>query len=177
MRKTYNRSKANLGKQLERLLDMTNNQYRNEGVADIRKVPTPVSIKGNNKGVITGHVTKGEWVDYVGIYDGRAIVFDAKETSSATSFPLVNISDHQYELLQSWHQKGAAAFLIVQFTKKFEEIYILQFADLEEWWKRAQEGGRKSIPHKFFVENCRLVKSEGGFVLDYLRRVDLGNIK
>lgn len=173
----YNRSQANRGKQLENLIDMTNNQYRNSGFADIRKVPTPVRIKSNNKGVITGNVTKGEWVDYVGVYAGRSIVFDAKETSLATSFPLKNISDHQYDLLQSWHQKGAVAFLIVQFTKKFEEFYILQFYDLEEWWEKAQEGGRKSIPHQFFVDHCRPIKSGGGYVLDYLRRVDISGGK
>lgn len=175
MKKTYNRSKANLGKQLENLIDMTNNQYRNSGFADIRKVPTPVQITGNTRGRVSGRLMKGEWVDYVGVYAGRTVVFDAKETSSATSFPLANISDHQYELLKSWHQKGAASFLIVQFTKKFEEIYILQFYALEKWWKQAQEGGRKSIPHKFFVEHCRPVKSECGYVLDYLRRVDLSS--
>lgn len=110
MQKPYNRSKANLGKQLELLIDMTNNQYRNKGVADIRKVPTPVQITGNNKGRITGRLLKGEWADYVGVYDGGTVVFDAKETSSATSFPLNNISIHQYELLQSWDQKGAVSF-------------------------------------------------------------------
>lgn len=175
MRKTYNRSKANLGKQLERLIDMTNNQYRNKGFADIRKIPTPVQVTSNNRGTITGKLLKGEWVDYVGIYAGRAIIFDAKETSSDTSFPLSNIPDHQYELLYSWRGKGAVAFIIVQFTKKHEEIYIHQFSDLEDWWEQSLEGGRKSIPYKFFVENCSRVKSEDGFVLDYLKRLNLGN--
>lgn len=173
---TYNRSKANLGKQLENLIDMTNNQYRNAGVADIRKIPTPVQITGNNRGRVSGRLLKGEWVDYVGIYYGTTIVFDVKETSSATSFPLANISDHQYDLLQSWHQKGAAAFLVIQFTKKFEEIYILQFYDLEQWWIKAQEGGRKSIPYQFFVDYCRPVKSADGYTLHYLRQVDTVNV-
>lgn len=168
MQKSYNRSKANLGKQLERLLDMTNTQYRNKGAADIRKVPTPVQIKGNNKGKVTGYVTKGEWVDYVGVHDGRTIIFDAKETSSATSFPLGNISGHQYELLQSWHEKGAISFLIVHFVKKHEEVYLLPFKQLQMWWEQSLEGGRKSIPHQYFVNDCNLVRSKEGYVLDYL---------
>ncbi|MER2171813.1 MAG: hypothetical protein ABS938_14420 [Psychrobacillus psychrodurans] len=36
-----NRSYANRGAFLERIIDMANNKYRNAGVADIRKVPTP----------------------------------------------------------------------------------------------------------------------------------------
>lgn len=171
MRKTYNRNKANLGKQLERLLDMAHNQYRNKGVADIRKVPTPVQITGNNRGNIKGYVTKGEWVDYVGVFNGKAIVFDAKETNSATSFPLRNVSDHQYQLLKSWDAKGAVAFLIIQFTKKYEEIYIIRFSDLEEWWEQSLAGGRKSIPYNHFFEKCRRVKSSNGIVLDYLQGI------
>lgn len=170
MQKTYNRSKANLGKQLERLLDMTHLQYRNKGVADIRKVPTPVQITNSNRGKITGYVTQGEWVDYVGIYNGRTIVFDAKETR-LKNFPFDSLQDHQYELLKSWHEKGAVAFLVVDFTKLHEEIYLLPFKILQEYWEACQAGGRKSIPHSAFVERCDLIKSEGGVVLHYLKHI------
>ncbi|WP_342512280.1 Holliday junction resolvase RecU [Sporosarcina sp. FSL K6-1522] len=172
MRKTYSRSHANRGAVLERLIDMTNKQYRNKGVADVRKVPTPVQITGNNRGRVTGYTMKGEWVDYVGIRNGmgRAIAFDAKETSNKTSFPLDNISEHQYEMLKSWHQKGAQAFLLVSFTK-LDEIYLLPFKLLETYWEDAKKGGRKSIPHPFFFMNCDLVKSEKGYVLHYLKSV------
>ncbi|EGQ21096.1 recombination protein U [Sporosarcina newyorkensis 2681] len=167
MRKPYSRSHANRGAVLERLIDMTNQQYRNKGVADIRKIPTPVQIQSNNKGRVTGYTQKGEWVDYSGVFDGRAIIFDAKETSNKTSFPLNNISAHQFDLLKSWHQKGAQSFLLVSFTK-LDEIYLLPFKLLETYWEDAQKGGRKSIPHPFFFMQCELVKSDRGYVLDYL---------
>ncbi len=117
-RKSYSPTHANRGAGLERLVDMANMQYRNKGVADIRKVPTPVQISNNNKGKVTGYTTKGEWVDYVGIYAGHSIIFDAKEANLTTNFPLKNIHDHQFDLLESWHEKGARAFLLVSFTKK-----------------------------------------------------------
>lgn len=170
MRKPYSRSHANRGAVLERLIDMTNKQYFHRGVADIRKVPTPVQITGNNRGRITGHTMKGEWVDYLGISNGRAIVFDAKETASRTSFPLVNISDHQYKLLKSWHEKGAQAFLIVSF-KKLDEIYRLPFKLLDTYWEGARNGGRKSIPYGDFVTDCDLIQSEKGYVLHYLKTI------
>lgn len=170
MRKAYSRSHANRGAVLERLVDMTNTQYRNKGVADIRKVPTPVQILKHHGRTVTGYTQKGEWVDYVGISNGRTIVFDAKETSSRTSFPLENISDHQYELLKSWHQKGAQAFLLVSFTK-LDEIYLLPFKLLETYWKDAKKGGRKSIPHTEFTLQCDRVKSDKGYVLHYLKYV------
>lgn len=168
MKKTYSRSHANRGAMLEKLIDMTNQQYRNKGVADIRKIPTPVQITGNNRGRISGFVTKGEWVDYVGVHDGQTIVFDAKETSIKTSFPLDNISEHQFQLLKSWYEKGAQAFLLVSFSK-LDEVYRLPFVLLEIYWEEARRGGRKSIPHSFFFKNCDLVKSEKGYVLHYLK--------
>lgn len=168
MRKAYSPSHANRGAVLERLIDMTNNQYRNKGVADIRKIPTPVQIQSNVQGKVRGYVTKGEWVDYAGVIDGRALIFDAKETTIRTSFPLDNISEHQYELLKSWHQKGAQSFLLVSFTK-LDEVYLLPFKLLELYWEDARKGGRKSIPHPFFFMNCDLIKSDKGYVLHYLK--------
>ncbi len=170
MRKTYSRSHANRGAVLERLIDMTNQQYRNKGVADVRKIPTPVQIQSNVRGKVTGYTQKPEWVDYSGVHDGRAIVFDAKETSSKTSLPLENISEHQYELLKSWHQKGAQSFLLVSFTK-LDEVYLLPFKLLELYWKNVRKGGRKSIPHVVFMTECDLIKSDKGYVLHYLKSV------
>ena len=170
MRKAYSHSHANRGAVLEELIDMTNTQYRNKGVADIRKIPTPVQIQSNIGGKVTGYTQKPEWVDYAGIANGRAIAFDAKETSSRTSFPLVNISPHQYDLLKSWHQKGARSFLLVSFSK-LDEVYLLPFGLLEAYWEEAREGGRKSIPYQTFLAECDLVKSDKGYVLHYLKYV------
>lgn len=170
MKGTYSRSHANRGAVLERLIDMSNKQYSNKGIADIRKIPTPVQIQSNNRGRVTGYVTKGEWVDYAGVWNGRAVVFDAKETSSKTSFPLDNISTHQYELLKSWREKGAKAFLVVAFTKH-NEVYLLTAQLLESYWEAAEKGGRKSIPYKDFIMECELIKSENGYALHYLKHV------
>lgn len=162
------RSHANRGTLLEKMIDTTNKQYRRKGVADIRKIPAPVKIIRAKGGRVVGHVQKGEWVDYVGVYEGRAIAFDAKETSSKTSFPLSNLTGHQYELLKSWHGKGAKAFLVVSFVK-LKKFYLLPYEVLGEYWEAVKEGGRKSIPHKDFEDRCKEVKSESGYVLHYLK--------
>ena len=168
MRKAYSPSHANRGAGLERLIDMTNQQYSNKGVADIRNIPTPVQIQSNVRGKVTGYTLKPEWVDYVGVHDGRAIVFDAKETSIRTSFLLDNISEHQYELLKSWRAKGAWSFLLVSFVK-LDEVYLLPTGLLERYWEDARKGGRKSIPYMEFTLHCNLVKSDKGYVLHYLK--------
>lgn len=164
-------TQANRGKHLERLIDYTNRQYRNKGIADIRKIPTPVTITSNNKGRITGRVTKGELVDYFGVHDGRAIIFDAKETASKTSFPLQNLHHHQFEILKSWHEKGARSFLVVSFTKRQGETFILPFELLAEAWAGYIGDGAKSIPYSIFSEECEQVKCKKGYMLHYLEGV------
>lgn len=166
--------KGQQGKQLERLVDMTNTQYRNTGRADIRKIPTPTTVIRYERGRIRdGVYTKGEWVDYVGLAaNGRAIAFDAKETRETTRFDLMkNLHMHQYEFLKSWHEKGANTFLIVCFIKRQYETYLLPFEKIDEFYKEATAGGKKSIPYQFFVLNCERVKQESGIVLHYLKGV------
>lgn len=157
---------------LEVMIDMTNNLLINKGAADVRKVPTPVKImdiKGNR---VIGYLDTPTWVDYSGVLDGRALIFDAKETSTK-NFPLKNLKDHQYELLKSWNRSGAYAFLLVAFWTGANEpeAYILPFSILEKAWDEMMAGGRKSIPIKTFKELCPEVKSRNGYPLDYISAI------
>lgn len=160
---------ANKGMDFEKIIDATNDFYSKIGLADVRKVPTPVKVLKYDKGRIIGFFTKGEWVDYVGIYQGRTVVFDAKEVS-VDRFDLKNLADHQYDLLKSWYQKGADAFLLIGFKKR-KEIYKLPFQVLETYWEGAKQGGRKSIPYKTFKEQCEVVPYEDGIV-HYLKSAE-----
>lgn len=164
-----NRSYANRGMLLERIIDMANNNYRNAGVADVRKVPAPVKIMNVKGKTITGHLERPTWVDYSGVYQGTSIIFDAKETSK-TSFPMDNLSEHQYRLLESWAEKGAIAFLIVYFSK-FDKYYFLPFSVLQWAYNRAATGERKSIAHEEFETMGQEITSKDGYTLHYLEAV------
>lgn len=170
MRTSNNRGYANRGKKLEMLLEMTHNQYRNGQYADIRKIHPPVDILKVTGNKVEGKLARANWVDYSGIFKGKAIVFDAKE-STIERWPLKNITDSQYELLKSWHKHGAIAFLLIAFwlPKKNEpEIYILSFEQLGLAWMVQENGGAKSIPISYFRERCIRVKSSGKYTVDYL---------
>jgi len=171
MRQPRNRSYAKRGATFEHLIDMANIKYRNAGVSDIRKVPTPVQITKSKGRIIEGRKETAEWVDYAGVYKGRAIAFDAKETS-ATSFPLQNLSEHQYKLLNSWHKKDAIVFLLVS-MRKHDKIYLLPFEVLQTAWEGAQNGGRKSIAWETFKNECIEVKSKDGYTLHYLDALEV----
>jgi len=166
-----NRSYANRGATFERLVDMANTKYRNAGVADIRKVPTPVQITKSKGRLVEGRKETAEWVDYAGVYKGRAIAFDAKETGE-TSFPLKNLSKHQYKLLESWHKKGAVVFLLVS-MREFDVTYLQTFEVLQTAWEGAKNGSRKSIARETFENECIEVKSKDGYTLHYLDALEV----
>lgn len=171
-KKPYSRSHANRGKVFEGLIDGTNNQYRNNKYADVRKVPTPVTILKVTGNRVEGKLGSADWVDYSGVYKGRSIVFDAKEIHG-TSFPLKQLTKDQYEFLHSWHLNDAKAFLLLCFwikEKNEPEIYLLKFEQLEAAWTTAEQGGRKSIPLQFFRDYCPRIKS-GIYTVHYLEAV------
>ena len=91
-----------------------------------------------------------------------------RKKRQAGLLPLENISGHRYELLKSWRQKGAYAFLLVSFTQH-DEIYLLPVGLLERYWENAKNGGGKSIPYNNFVIDYELIQSEKGYVLHYLK--------
>lgn len=166
-----NTSYANRGAAFERLIIMANNKYRNSKVADIRKVPTLIQITKDNGRFVEGRKEKAEWVDFAEVYKGRSIAFDVKEISNA-SFPLENLSNHQYELLESWHKNNAFSFLLVSFLK-YKKIYLLAFEVLRTSWEIAKNGGRKSIPYKTFENEGIKVNSKDGYTLHYLEALKI----
>ena len=163
---------GNRGMGLERYIEVANRTYLHRGIAVIKKIPTPVKVRRLDKlgKIKEGWFEKGELVDYLGAYDGKAVAFDAKSTR-VPRLPLENIEEHQYNLLKNYHKQGGFSFLIVEFPLK-HEIYLLNFKDLQYWWEQ-KENGRKSIPYSFFQDNCKQVKSGQGIALDYLTALEI----
>lgn len=166
-------SAANRGQSLEMLVDYTNEQYRQKGIAVISKVPTPWKVNYDRR---TGKVRYAfpdknhpKWVDYIGHANGIPIAFDAKMTRVETRFDLKNIEKHQMEFLRDWSVKGLS-FLLIEFAK-IGEIYAVPFEWVAGWWTAAKWGGRKSIPYDDF--NREWIVTQGrGVVLDYLATME-----
>lgn len=155
----------------EYLVEMTNNQYALKGIATIQKVATPWKVIRRGKKIVSAFPEEKSTVDFIGVFNGRAIAFDAKSTRVNTRFDLSNLEDHQFEFLKRWKDNGGISFLLVEFAS-LREIYILPFRHLEAWWNEAKRGGRKSIPYNFFMMECDLVKGKNGILLDYLSIIE-----
>src|SRR5690554_7245855 len=134
---------ANLGMTLESDIDLTNQYYLTHQIAVIHKKPTPiqvvdVSYPARNKAkIIEAYYRTPSTTDYNGVYKGKYIDFDAKETNSKTSFPLSNIHEHQIIHLKDVHEHGGIAFLIIGW-KNYQEYYLLKFDALYKMWESSK---------------------------------------
>ena len=171
-------NKANLGMDLETMINESNEYYLNNDVAIIHKKPTPVQIVKvdypmRSKAVITeAYYKTPSTTDYNGIYKGKYIDFEAKENHNKTAFPLANIHPHQMEHLKRIIKHGGIGFLIIAWNK-FNEYYLVPYEVVDRFWSAAYKNDeRKSIPYSVFKDECHLIKE--GYLprLNYLKVVD-----
>ena len=168
--KTYD----NRGMDLEDDLNNSNEYYLINNIAVIYKKPTPIQInkvdfKSRSDATITeAHFKIPSTTDYNGIYKGRYIDFEAKETKSTTSFPLSNIHKHQIDHLERIMKHGGIGFIIVKFTK-LNKTYILYIEDLLSFINNED---RKSIPFSYFNEKGILIKEGINPRYDYLKIIN-----
>ncbi len=160
-----NYTKRGMG--LEDDLNVTNSYYREKDIAYIYKKPTPIKlVKVDYKigKIKEAYFDMPSTTDYNGIYKGKYIDFEAKETTSLTSFPLGNIHSHQLKHLENIYRHKGVAFLIIRFTR-LEETFILMEKDLLDFMK---ENKRKSIPISYMRKKGYKIKIKYQPRLDYL---------
>ena len=167
-------SHSNRGMSLEKELNQANEYYRLIDKAYIYKKPTPITITkvdypSRDKAVIKeAFFTTPSTTDYNGLYKGKYIDFEAKETRSKTSFTLSNIHPHQIEHLKNISRHNGIAFIIVRFTT-INKTYIMTIDKCLSFIKNTN---RNSIPLKYFEENAYLIKDSLKPTIDYLKIVD-----
>ena len=165
-------SAANRGMSLEEDINISNEYYRDAGIALIHKRPTPINIVkvdySRGARITDAYFEKQSTTDYNGVYKGEYIDFEAKNTKSETSFPLNNISEHQIIHLKNVIKHGGIAFFIICFQLK-NEVYLLDASFVIEFYEK---GGRKSIPYSIFKEKGVLIKQDYAPRLHYIDAVE-----
>lgn len=165
-------TQSNRGMELETLLNVTNDVYRNRGMAVVEKVPTPVKVtKSKGSIILKGFFEAKSTVDYYGVYNGRPLQFEAKQTKEMHRFPLDNIHPHQVEYMRGCLNQGAVTFVVLEFTARHETFFV-DAKMVVNAWDKAKEGARKSIPYDDINVMCYLIKPGRGVPLDYLAIVD-----
>lgn len=159
------------GSGLEELINLTNDRYREQKLALIQKIPTPITPIDMDKS--KGHITlayfdKKSTVDYIGVVQGVPVCFDAKECAAET-FALQNVHEHQVLFMREFEQQQGVAFLIIYYKEK-DLYYYMRDEELERFWKRAGDGGRKSIRYDE-LDSAFFFKAHNGFFIPYLEMI------
>ena len=163
---------ANRGMTLEEDINLTNDYYNSLNIALVYKKPTPIKVVQveypKNK-IKEAYFNEPSTLDYNGIYKGKYIEFDAKETTSKTSFPLSNIHKHQMKHIERVLYFGGVSFLIVRFVP-LNLTYFLLGEDIITFEEKYH---RKSIPLDFFKKYGFLIDLKYSPRLDYIKILDI----
>lgn len=153
------------GSVLEELINLTNDKYRDNKLALIQKVPTPITpiqIDKEKRHITLAYFEQKSTVDYIGAIQGIPVCFDAKECNVDT-FALQNVHDHQVQFMRDFEGQGGIAFLLIYYVKR-DIFYYLRFCELDRFWQRAKEGGRKSFRFEELTPDYQITKHSGIFV-------------
>lgn len=171
IKKEYKRNipHKNRGMKLENLINQTNEYYINNDIAVIYKKPTPIlvcQVDYKKNKILEGYYKTPSTLDYNGIYKGKYIDFDAKETLNKTSFPLANLHKHQLEHMKKVINHGGISFLIIKINNLYyllDGIKIIDFIN---------SNNRKSIPYNYIKNNGLEIKEGINPALDYIKVID-----
>ncbi|AMC93214.1 recombinase RecU [Erysipelothrix larvae] len=162
------------GMTLESDINQTNESYLIYNKAVIHKKPTPIQVvhvdypARNKAKIVEAYYRHASTTDYNGIYKGKYIDFEAKETKNRTIFPLALLHQHQIDHLRSVLQHGAIAFLIIRFTS-LNETYLVYAQDIFEYISTHKS---KSLPLPWIREIGTMVEETYHAPCDYLPIID-----
>ncbi|MBS2969369.1 Holliday junction resolvase RecU [Metabacillus sp. KIGAM252] len=166
---------SNRGMTLEEDLNETNQFYLHRGIAVVHKKPTPVQIVNvdyprRSAAVIKeAYFKQSSTTDYNGIYKGRYLDFEAKETKNPSSFPLQNFHEHQITHMKQVLAQDGICFVILS---AFGKIFLLPARHLIGFWERKESGGRKSITKAEIEENAILIPLGFSPRIHYIKVLD-----
>lgn len=161
------------GSLLEEMINMTNEKYRDHHLALIQKVPTPITpinIDKQSRHITLAYFEQKSTVDYIGAVQGIPVCFDAKECAVDT-FSLQNIHPHQVSFMEDFEQQDGIAFFLIYYTSR-DCMYYMPLRDLLVFWKRMEQGGRKSFRFDELQEKYFFHK-KNGIMVPYLDMIQL----
>ena len=175
---SINQKQQSRGMLFEHELNKSNEYYINTNKALIYKKPTPIKIvkvdypNRSHAKIVEGYYQTPSTTDYNGIYRGKYVDYEAKETQNL-SFSFTHIFPHQVEHLKKVDEHGGIAFVII-FFKKVDKVYLIDIKDFYKAYKAGQSGERNSIKESDIINIGGLEVSRGySPYIDYLKQVDI----
>lgn len=167
---TWN-SRGLRGSTLEELINRSNEQYREKGLALIQKIPTPITpvkISKESRHITLAYFEQKSTVDYIGAVQGIPVCFDAKECKEDV-FPLANVHEHQIQFMSEFEKQEGIAFLILFFSGR-NEFYYLPHRELKKFWERKNNGGLKRFRYEE-LDPAYFLPHRSGILVPYLEGI------
>lgn len=162
------------GMSLESDINASNEYYLETNRACIHKKPTPVQIvrvdypQRSHAKIVEAYYKVPSTTDYNGVYRGRAIDFEAKETKNKTLLPFQLIHPHQIAHLKRVLYHGGVGFFIIRFSS-LDETYVVDATELIKLYENKE---KKSLTLKETKTIGTLIKEGLTPRLAYLDNVD-----
>ncbi len=160
-KKQHAESYAGRGMGLQELVNQANKQYHQLGIASIWEFGAEAKwIPGGRL------IPKEGTVDFIGLWQGRGLAFDCKETAE-DALPAANVKTHQVEFLMDFTKAGGIAFLLVAYTGP-GRFFVVPIEKYFPVW-----AGRRGLK----IEEAEQIGREVGadrVCLDYLRGCEEG---
>ncbi|MEY8443424.1 Holliday junction resolvase RecU [Lactococcus ileimucosae] len=163
------------GMNFEAEINATNDYYLAHDIAVIHKKPTPIQIvkvdypKRSRAKITEAYFRQASTTDYSGVYQGRYIDFEAKETHQKTSFPLKNFHEHQIVHMKKVIEQKGIAFVLLHFAS-LDETYYLPSENLIHFYH--EKNGLKSIPLDYIKKHAYPLSSNQIPRIPYLEIVN-----
>lgn len=162
-----------IGAKFENKLNKVFQRYRSENKAYIIKIPVDWTVLRRGSKIVSAFPKKeSDCLDYIGFLpENKAIVFEAKSydatgSKSIKPFPLSNIKDYQYDLVEELYKYIQNVFYIIEVRlDKLSEVYLIDAKKVKEF---KENNERKSIPYDTLKEIGILVED-----LDILKYLEV----
>lgn len=169
---------AKRGMKLEEEISESNQYYLQKGIAVIHKKPTPIQVvkvdypKRSAAVIKEAYYRHSSTTDFNGIYRGKYIDFEAKETQNKLSFPLKNFHEHQIIHMEACRKLGGISFVIIRFST-LNRVFLLESHHLSLFWENQHKADkRKSMPLSYIEKNGFEIAYGFRPALDYLKIID-----
>lgn len=162
------------GMSLEDQLNLSNQYYLSQNIAVIHKKPTPIQVvkvdypKRSAAKITEAYYRYASTTDYNGIYQGKYLDFEAKETKNKTRFPLANLPEHQLTHMRQCYEQGGIVFLLLSFAVH-NEVYLIPYQAINTF---INQHPQQSLPYTFIQEIGYLCPTGAFPLIDYLAAVD-----
>lgn len=171
---------ANLGRELESMLERTHEIYAAQNLAQMKKHPVEWKYTSseayrellNYRQDVTARTNTGRYIarirsyiDFSGVAAGRFVAFDAKQVSRF-NFPLGDLRSHQLTRLVAAELCGGIAGLIIRFTN-YQRMFFVPASYVDQVNTAIADGGKKSISLKDCEVSGKEIKQRADLECDW----------